>query len=142
MLYRKRFKTNSWNKIRKMYGYPENYDNNITETIYLTKLSNLLGLHCERGKSWDWLRGIKGYRLFCDGVFEEIKLVTEFDGAHHRINIYGDNTLIEKQQNDKLKDKLIVEHGYKMLRVSSKEPWQDRDYLKKRLINLGIKIPA
>jgi hypothetical protein len=141
IVYRKRFKTNSWNTIRIMYGYSANYDNNITETVYLKNLSDILGVTFERGNTYPWLIGVKGYHLFCDGVNEELKLVTEFDGAHHRISIYGNDDLLTKQANDRMKDKLVRENGYKMLRISSKENWQNPDFLKQRLIDVGIQIP-
>lgn len=141
-LYRKRFKT-TWTKICKMYGYNINNDNHKSETICLKMIENILKSECTPQKTWDWLIGISNYNLSCDGYFEEYNLIVEFDGAQHRMPVinYGGRERYEKQiKNDQLKDKLLKEHGYKILRIDSRSKWYEDEYLITKLKDVGIQL--
>lgn len=134
MTYRKRYKM-KWSEIIKYYGYQAN-EKNITEKIFLEKLKKILSCDYERNKTWDWLIGINNKHLNFDGYFKDVNLVVEFDGKHHRTpvaNFGGYERFIKDQKNDAVKEKLVQENGYKFLRVSSKENWQEEEYLKEKL---------
>jgi len=109
----------------------------------LGTISKILNVECDPQKSFEWLIGINNYPLFCDGVFEDCKLVVETDGKHHKIPMkqFGGYERFEIQkQNDKLKDYLVKEHGYTMIRIDIDSDWSNIDYLKLRLLENDIKV--
>lgn len=135
----------TWNQVRIYYGYPTTHSKNISETECLVLISNILEADFISQKTWNWLKSDKNANLYIDGYFDKYSLCVEFDGVFHRKSIehFGGNKKLKRQkQNDKLKDKLIKEHGYKMLRIDSRDNWYDEDYLVDRLKELNIKIPT
>lgn len=137
--YRKRLNT-SWLDICKYYGY--NIDkNHKTEKIILQIIKKIIGFNYEPQKTWDWLIGAGGKHMYCDGYFTDISLVVEFDGIQHRkpVDSFGGEKAFKRlQENDKLKNKLIPEHGLILLRIDSREKWHDENYLRQKLISFGI----
>ncbi|MEH7130712.1 hypothetical protein V7103_21180 [Neobacillus drentensis] len=139
MTYRKRFKKR-WSEINKMYGY-EVKERNISERICLELIKKITKVDYERNKTWGWLIGIKGRNLYCDGYYPQLNLVIEFDGKHHRVpvpNFGGEERFLKDQQNDFIKEKLVKEHGIIFIRISSKENWEDKSFLLKRLKESGV----
>lgn len=134
----------TWNEVREFYGYPTTYNKNISETECLNLISDVLNVNYQPQKTWDWLKSDKDVNLYIDGFYEYHNLCVEFDGAFHRISVDvfgGDKKLKRQRQNDKLKDELVKQYGYKMLRIDSRDKWYDEDYLIERIQELNIKIP-
>lgn len=131
-----------WNEVINHFGY-EVHEKNVSEKLFLELLSKILNCDYERNKTWDWLLGIRGKHLYCDGYFKEKNLVVEFDGKHHRSpvpNFGGQSRFERDMQNDKLKERLVRERQFIFMRVSSKENWFNEDYLKSKLQKHGVII--
>lgn len=82
--------------------------------------------------------------MYVDGYFTNYNLVVEFDGSQHRkpIKKFGGIERYNRlQENDNLKNKLLQEHNIKLLRIDSRSNWHDINYLKQRLVEIGIQIP-
>lgn len=131
-----------WSEVAKYYGYKIK-EKNVSEKVFLEMIKGIVNCDYERNKTWSWLIGIKGKHLYCDGYFEKINLIVEFDGKQHRTpvpNFGGTERFLKDKQNDEIKERLAIEKKYIFLRVSSKEKWYDIEYLKNRLRNAGINI--
>lgn len=132
--YRKRY-NKSWTDICKSYGYDIRKQNkNIDETICLGMCAELFNKDYISQKTWSWLIGVGGKNMFCDGYFENLNLVIEFDGKAHRVAISkfgGEENLIRTQENDNLKEKLLSEHGIKIIRIDSRLQWYTKNGLVK-----------
>jgi hypothetical protein len=79
--------------------------------------------------------------MYCDGYFQEINLVIEFDGRQHKIPIDkygGEKAFVRLQENDKLKEQLVKDHNIRLLRIDSKEEWYENEHLKQRLQVEGV----
>jgi very-short-patch-repair endonuclease len=139
--YRKRYKE-SWNKTVARYGYPIQKDNP-SEKLLLGMISKLTGAKYTPQVRFDWLKGFKGKYLFCDGYFEELNLIVEFDGVQHRKPIKNRGG-IERYKtqitNDMIKNVYIKNRGYQLIRISSEDNWDDIEYLKQILIKHDIPI--
>jgi hypothetical protein len=134
--YLKRYKIR-WSELVKKYGYVQE-ERNISEKVCLEIIKKITGHTYERNKTWNWLKGIYGKHLFCDGYFKGLNLVVEFDGKHHRVpvpNFGGEERFQKDKLNDSLKEELVQKKGIKFLRISSKENWEDINYLKGKLNN-------
>jgi len=95
-------------------------------------------------KKFDWLINENNNKLRIDGFYQVYNLAVEFDGVHHRksvANYGGEKRYLKQIKNDKIKNELIPQHGIKLLRIDSREPWYNKNYLVQILINFGIKIP-
>lgn len=119
-----------------------------TEKIVLDSVAKLLNNDYINQKTFEWLKGTKGWLLRCDGYFKDYNLVVEFDGRQHFEPVdfggKGEEFALEQfkeiQINDHIKNSLIPQHGIKLLRIAYDEPYQDIDYLKYRLIEIGINV--
>lgn len=134
--YRKRY-NKSWTEICNSYGYNIK-DRNIEETICLNMCAELFNSKYKPQHTWDWLIGVGGKNMYCDGYFDELDLNIEFDGSSHRIAISkfgGEERLIRTKENDKLKDKLLIKHGIKTIRIDSRLKWYTKEGLMKIIIN-------
>lgn len=134
--YRKRYHM-SWTEICKSFGYTI-ANKNIEETICLNMCAELLNSKFKSQETWDWLIGVGGKNMYCDGYFKNLSVNIEYDGSSHRISISkfgGDKRLIRTKENDKLKEKLLLEHGIKTIRIDSRLKWYEKDTLTK-LLNL------
>jgi hypothetical protein len=136
MTYRRKSKR-SWNETVKHYGYPIT-NKNVSETVCLNYISNILNTKYIQYKTWDWLLGIQKGHMFCDGYYPEYNLVIEFDGKSHRSPIYGEDKFKLQQQNDQLKNILLPQHNIKVIRIDSRKPWDDIQYLKQILYDNNI----
>ncbi len=126
------------------FGY-DIEDKASAEYIVLHKISNILNTSYEPQKTWKWLKGIKNFPLWVDGYFSKYNLAIEFDGRQHQepvLNFGGEKAFETLQQNDKIKNKLIPEHGIKLIRISSFEDWFNEEYLKEVLFNNEILLLA
>lgn len=132
--YRRKFKR-SWLKICEMYGY-EIENKNITELFVLNSISKITNCSYIPQKTWDWLIGVNGRNLYCDGYFEKLNLVVEFDGRQHRIPLEcfgGYKSFTTLQKNDKCKDELLKQNGINILRIRSDENWISDVYLTNKI---------
>ncbi|MDI7740562.1 hypothetical protein QMK38_00980 [Lysinibacillus fusiformis] len=137
--YRKRLRMR-WSEVASFYGY-EIKERNISEKVFLELIKALTKSNYIRNKTWSWLIGVKGKHLYCDGYFPELNLVVELDGKHHRTpipNFGGYERYLRDIENDKIKETLVKGKNYNFLRVSTKENWDNADYLKKKLKEVGM----
>jgi len=124
------------------YGF-DIEDKASAEYIVLTKISNILNEKCDRQKTWNWLIGINNFHLWVDGYFKQYNLAIEFDGRQHYEPVQdfgGEKAFQTLQQNDNIKDVLLPQHGIKLIRITSFEPWHDEEYLRQKLIQNSIII--
>jgi len=99
-------------------------------------MSIILNENYESQKVFPWLLGVNDFPLFCDGYFEKHNLILEVDGKQHRVPILkfgGEKAFKTLQANDNVKNKLIPEHGIKLLRIADNTKWHDVEYLRSRL---------
>jgi hypothetical protein len=73
-------------------------------------------------KTFTWLKNPKtSCNLYLDGYFEKYNLAIEYDGEQHfkEVSFYNkeENSLLNLQEKDKLKDKLCKEHNITLIRV-------------------------
>ena len=123
-VYRSRYKM-KWSELCKYYGY-ENAIKFKAEHLALEICRKLLKTDYIPQKTFDWLINDRNHHLFCDGYFEELGIVVEFDGAVHRtpVKIYGGQKGSDRQKyNDSIKDKLLKEHGITIIRIDSRLNW-------------------
>lgn len=135
-IYRRRLEK-SWTDVCKMYGYIIK-SKNIEETICLNMCKEIIQSDYIPQKTWDWLIGVGGKHMYCDGYFSDINTVIEFDGRGHRIPIAkfgGYDKMIRQQENDILKEKLLREHGINIIRIDSRIQWQNENVLSSILDN-------
>lgn len=101
------------------------------------------------GESYDWewkderiINPATGYYLFYDGYFAAHNLLVEAHGKQHFTFIpHWHKTEAYYQQmveRDEIKLRRAVEQGYKLLVLRYDEPYSDADYLRRRLVALGI----
>jgi hypothetical protein len=141
--YRKRFKK-SFSEIAKMYGYKINKKQFKCEKITLDLIAKILNTTYKSQKTWNWLMGAGKAHMYCDGFYTDYDLVVEFDGKQHSTPVKdfgGEKSFKRLQENDKLKDKLLPEHGIKLIRINYDKPFYDKKYLKQVLINNNIIKP-
>lgn len=128
--YRKRY-NKSWTEICNSYGY-DIKDKNIEEIICINMYAEIFNSTYKSQQTWEWLIGVGGKHMYCDGYFEKLGINVEFDGSSHRIAISkfgGEERLIRTKENDKLKDKLLEQHGIKVIRIDSRLKWYKKDDL-------------
>lgn len=138
--YRGRF-NKSFTEIAKMYGYEIKTKQFKCEKITLDLIAKILNTTYKSQKTWDWLIGAGDAHMFCDGYYADYNLVVEFDGEQHSRPVKdfgGEKSFKRLQENDELKNKLLPEHGIKIIRINYDEPFYDKEYLKQVLINNNI----
>lgn len=139
--YRKRLKL-KWSEIIKFYGYIVK-ERKIQEKMCLEIFKKVLNTNYIREKTWKWLKNKEGNYLFCDGYFPDYNLVVEFDGIHHRVpisNFGGEERYIKDKIHDNVKECLVKKMGLHFLRIDSRENWRNEDYIKGKLIEVGIMV--
>ena len=127
-VYRNRYKM-KWSELCEYYGYKTTVKFK-AERLALEMCKDILGYDYISQKTFDWLINDRRHHLFCDGYFEDLVLVIEFDGAAHRIpvKIYGGQETTNRQKyNDTVKDKLLKEHGITVIRIDSRLKWYTED---------------
>jgi len=132
----------SWLDVCNHYGYKVNKNHRV-EKIVLDNVKELIGYDYEPQKTWEWLIGVGGKHMYCDGYFKDLKLVIEFDGRQHRIAIDkfgGSEKLKRQQENDKLKNELLDKYEINLIRIDSREKWHNIECLKQKLIINGIQL--
>jgi hypothetical protein len=142
-MFRKRLNM-TWGEVCEHYGYEYTPSTaNKAEKMVLDIISTILESRYKPQKTWKWLKGINGKSLRCDGFYEKVNLVVEFDGEQHRRPVAkfgGEEAFKILQANDEIKNKLIPYNGIKLIRIQSNEPWHDIDFLTKLLIENNIPI--
>lgn len=126
--YRKRL-NKKWSELCEYYGYKISSKFK-AEHLALEICKELFGADYIPQKTFEWLINDKNHHLFCDGYFEKLNIVVEFDGATHRvpIKIYGGQETTNRQKcNDLIKDKLLKEHGIVVIRIDSRLKWYTED---------------
>ena len=114
------------------------------EYLLLDKISKILKTDYIPQTNFDWLVNNEGYSLSIDGYFEDYNLMVEADGQQHRVPMgyFGGEDKLKKQiENDTIKDKLVKDNGFKMLRIYIESEWHNEEYLIDRLKELNIKPP-
>ena len=127
-VYRSRYKM-KWSELCERYGYKTTVRFK-AERLALEMCKDILGCDYIPQKTFSWLINDKRHHLFCDGYFENLGLVIEFDGAAHRVpvKIYGGQETTNRQKyNDMVKDKLLREHGISVIRIDSRLKWYTED---------------
>ena len=132
--YRKRL-NKKWSELCEYYGYKiENRLKN--EYLALEICKKLLKTEYTAQKTFEWLVNETKHHLFCDGYFENLNLVIEFDGAMHRtpVKAYGGQKRFERQKhNDYIKNKLLKEHDITVIRIDSRLNWYTEEGMLKIL---------
>lgn len=141
--YRRRLKK-SWSDVCEYYGYYID-KNHTEEKILLGMVAKILHENYEPQKTWDWLIGIGGKHMYCDGYFAKHNLVIEYDGVGHRKSVPkfgGEERFKRQQENDILKDQLLLEHDICVARIDSRSDWHDEKYLSNKIAEiLGSSAP-
>ena len=138
-LYRKRYNL-KWAEICEMFGYKLE-DKNPSETIVVKSIQSILNTELIRHKTFDWLRGINNGKMHVDGFYPEYNLAIEFDGRQHRKSVEsfgGEERFKILQQNDNIKNILLHQHNIILIRIDSRFPWHNIEYLKKVLYENNI----
>lgn len=117
-----------------------------TEKFVLGKIDAVLGhqYSCLREHTFPWLKNPETkYHLYLDVFYPDLNLAIEYNGAlHYKENEYFDthyNTLERRQQRDKTKAALLVEHNIQLLIIKYDEPRTTQHY-RKRLREFGIPV--
>lgn len=147
-IYRNRLNM-SFGEVAEYYGYDFDTYQNKSEKLVIETIGRLIGESPVPQALFDWLRSVKNGYLRCDGYYPNNKIVVEFDGKQHYqpVNFGGvsEEEVQENfkltQKNDEIKNTLIPQHGIKLIRISCYDPYWDKDFLKFRLLEHGIKIP-
>ncbi len=123
-VYRKKYNMR-WSELCIYYGYqiPARFK---AEKLALEICKNIFRKDYIPQKTFDWLINETNHHLFCDGYFENLNLVIEFDGAGHRkpIKFGSDVDCLDRQKhNDAIKDNLLSSHGITIVRIDSRLEW-------------------
>ena len=146
--FKKRFNM-SLGDVLDYLGYKEYVESNKTEYIVVKLFSKILKEDFTSQKTFDWLKGDKGWALRCDAYFPTYKLVVEYDGEQHSLPVdfagRGEEWAIENMKNiqryEAIKNKLIPHHGITLIRIAYDEPYYDKDFLRMRLFEHGVMPP-
>lgn len=132
-----------YSEIAQSLGYYVNNSGSLTEHVTLENMKSILKCDYKSQATFDWLRSDLNSKLLCDGYFEDIKLIVEYDGRQHTemIEFFGQESFDRTQLNDAVKNKLIPQHGITLLRIAYNEPYHDEDFLRMRLFEHGIIPP-
>ncbi|GMX64384.1 hypothetical protein Elgi_36530 [Paenibacillus elgii] len=139
-IYRKKLSL-SWLEICEHYGYKPEKTKYKSEKVVLELISKITGVKYIPQKTWQWLIGSGGKNMYCDGYFEQLNLVVEFDGVQHRRPVEsfgGEKAFARLVRNDRLKEKLLKDNNVKLLRIDSRENWHDISLLSKKLLNIQV----
>jgi hypothetical protein len=109
----------------------------------LDALATLLGEQYQ----WEWndpkIGNPKtGYRFYFDGYYKGANLLVEVNGKQHYVYIpywHKERAQFEAlQERDVEKRRQAAELGYRMLTIRYDEPYTSVDYLKGRLVEMGV----
>jgi len=82
-----------------------------------------------RQAKFEWCKNIN--HLPYDFLIENLNLIIELDGPQH----FSNWDFEETQKNDKKKDRLAIENGYSMIRISQEIVWNELEDWQNQLIN-------
>lgn len=117
---------------------------NVSQDILLSRVSTLLGYdYKSEWTSSFFVNPKSGHRFKFDGYFEACTLLIEFQGYQHYTwpNHFHSHeaAFLEARERDVEKRRQALAHGgFKYLEVREDQPWQDLDYLRKRLTDLEV----
>lgn len=133
----------SHTEIAESLGYDIDTSGSPTEYITLENIKSILKCDYKSQAKFDWLRNDLNRNLFCDGYFEDMNLVVEYDGKQHfeMVKLFGQRSFERTQINDAIKNELIPQHGLTLLRIAYNEPYWNEDFLRMRLIEHGVIPP-
>ena len=100
-------------------------------------LATILNEKPFRQHTFDWLRNDRtGRLLYIDAYFPITNLAVEYDGKQHRhfMPLYHKTKqqFADLKRRDRLKERLLAEHGVPLLRIQSTEP-KTREHITARL---------
>jgi very-short-patch-repair endonuclease len=72
---------------------------------------------------------ITKHMLELDIWCEEKKVAIEFDGEQHSAPKYGERVFEITKRNDKIKEEMCVEKNIKLLRISYKDDWKNKEWV-------------
>ena len=117
----------------------------IREDICISTIAMLLGnpLHTTEWNDGTFRNPLTGYCFRYDGFFPEHNLLVEYFGYYHYIfpNMYTrtQEAFDALQERDRQKAMQVEQDGrFKLLVIREDEPYDDPDYLRQRLVDLGI----
>lgn len=115
-------------EISNYFGYDNifNYGRSSKEKIIAKILSDEIGEGQYKTEfSWEWLKNTNGKRMYVDFYIPSKNLVLEYDGEQHFkfvSRFHKTKECFEKQvERDNLKNKLLEEHGIKVVRITYKD---------------------
>lgn len=111
-------------------SYPEKFIYNLLQQLGLNFINDV-------SKKWLLFKKFNSDETMkgrYDFVIENIKLLIEADGNFHNIdNPMSGMSYAEQQYIDQTKDKLAIEHGYKIIRIDCS--YSDYEYIKTNILN-------
>lgn len=131
----------SWTQICEMYGYEVERTANKSEKVILEVVKSIIKEEYIPQHTFDWLRGVNDFVLFCDGYYPKHNLIVEFDGRQHTepVDKFGGEERFKiQQENDQIKNELIPKHGLKLVRISCYEPFWNKDYVRNKLTEYKV----
>ncbi|MNJ90407.1 hypothetical protein D3C87_80030 [compost metagenome] len=134
----------SYERISKLLNviYMKNDSNSFVGKYCIYLISEILNSNPEYEKTFDWLINDRTkVKLRIDGYFSEYNLAVEYNGIQHYQHFkkldknYSD--FLNRQHKDNIKRRLISKNNIQLLEIKYDEPLE-RDYLKNKLIEIGI----
>lgn len=116
-----------------------------TERFVLGRIDAILGhqYSCLREHTFPWLKNPKTeYHLYLDAFYPDLNLAIEYNGVHHykgSNRFDSHDSLKQRQQRDKTKATLLVEHNIRLLIIKYDEPRTTQHY-RKRLREIGVLV--
>jgi very-short-patch-repair endonuclease len=136
-----------WQKFKICMGV--NDKRCVAQKILIRTVCGVLGINSvvEEAK-FEWLRGYRKQPYRVDAFFPSINLVVEYDGEQHFFPVQWKGQseedafmqYIQQRQRDKIKERLLEEHGYSVVRFGFFEPVDNSEYVRQRLSNFIIPI--
>lgn len=139
----------TYSETLKHLGYNVDSRGSKREIITINKISELLKVESDNQMTFDWLKGVRGNPLRCDGYFANYKLIVEFDGEQHFFPVdfagrgieWATKNMLYTQANDRIKNTLIPLNNLILIRIAYNDPYWDEDFLRMRLIENNIIPP-
>lgn len=125
------------------HGLPM-FSHKIRQTLCLNAVSLVLdSVFVEEWKSWKYVNPISGHRFRFDGYFPDFNLVVEFHGYQHwtfpSVYIQKRELFDAMCERDRLKREMVEADGaLHYLELREDEPYADLDYIRARLLDIGL----
>ena len=118
----------------------------VSQDRFLGLLAKVIGAEPHREWSSDQLVNPRTERRFrFDGYFDGMGLLVELHGYQHytfpnRYHRTEDDYLDARWRDDEKRRQVTASGAYRYLEVREDEPWQDKAYLRERLVDLGVPV--